>query len=205
MRSDIVILLAMCTFAFLVLGAFFAIKMLPETNVKVGALFSTYFDNRDERSFTLGSVKLGTTIDQVRNRHEKAVKGVTSDGSITLAFVDGTERYIVWYGENGPQHIAYKARQVRELHGVTEDEFIGSIAERYGAPSLSTCSRRIVDGVRDCQFSWWIPGEIRLDINSRQDSHSTTPILKITQQITDTRMDGRLHRIVQTTQAPKAY
>lgn len=194
MRGDIIALLSMCAFAFLVLGAFIAVKMVPQTELKIGTLFNSYLDVRDDTSFTLGAVKLGTTIDQVRNHHEKALKGITADGSITLTFSDGADRYIVWYGENGPQHIAYKVRQVRELSNVTEDEFIGAIAERYGAPSLSTCSRRIVDGVRDCQFSWWIPGEVRLDINSRQDPKATQPVLKITQQITDTRQEGRLHR-----------
>lgn len=197
MRSDIIVLMAMCGFAFLVLGAFIAIKMMPATELKIGAFINSYFDARDETSFTLGDIKLGATIDQVRNRHANAIKGVTADGSITMAFLDGTDRYIVWYGENGPQHIAYKARQIRELNGVTEDEFIGSIAERYGAPSLSTCSRRIVDGMRDCQFSWWIPGEVRLDVNSRQDPEATQPVLKITLQITDTRQEGRLHRAAQ--------
>ncbi len=199
MRNDIVMLLAMCAFAFFVLGSFIAIKMIPDSEIKVGSFFSTYFDNRDDSSFMLGSVKLGTSIDQVRNRHANVVKGVTADGSITMAFLDGNERYIVWYGEDGPTHVAYKARQSQTLPGVSEDDFIGSIAERYGAPSLSSCSRRITDGMRDCQFSWWIPGEVRMDVNSRQDPRATQQSLQVTMQITDTRQEGRMRRTAQRT------
>lgn len=203
MRSDITVLLAMCVFAFLVLGAFIAIKVMPSNDIQVSTFFKSYFDARDDQSFKLGSVKLGTSIEQVRNRHVSAVKGVTADGSITMAFLDGKDRYMVWYGEDGPLHIAYKARQSRTLSNTTEDEFVGSIAERYGAPSLSTCSRRITDGMRDCQFSWWIPGEVRMDVNSRQDPHAANPVLKVTMQITDTRQAGRLRRTAQRTMALK--
>ena len=204
-RNDIVVLMAMCAFAFLVLGAFMLIKMLPDSDIKISAFLNSYLDQRNETSFTLGAVQLGTTIDQVRDRHAHAVKGVTADGSITLAFLDGDERYIVWYGEDGPRHIAYKARQMRELSGISEDEFIGSIAERYGAPSISTCSRRVLDGMRDCQFSWWIPGEVRMDVTSRKDSRAENPTLNVTMQITDTRKEGRLRRLAQNPQTVKTY
>lgn len=208
-RSDIIVLLAMCSFAFLVLGAFIAFKVLPQTDVEVGAFFNSYFDKRDDKSFKLGTVQLGSSIEQVRKRHVSAIKGVTADGSVTLAFLDGNDSYMVWYGENGPLHIAYKARQTRVITDASEDEFIGSIAERYGAPSLSTCSRRIADGLRDCQFSWWIPGEVRLDVNSRQDLHAARradgAALKVTMQITDTRAEGRLRRTAQRTRTLNAY
>lgn len=204
-RNDIVVLAAMCGFAFLVLGAFVLIKMLPDSELKIGAFLNSYLDQRNETSFTLGTVQLGTTIDQVRERHGHAVKGVTADGSITMAFLDGNDRYIVWYGEDGPRHIAYKARQMRELTGISEDEFIGSIAERYGAPSISTCSRRVLDGMRDCRFSWWIPGEVRMDVTSRKDPRVANPTLKVTLQITDTRKEGRLRRIAQSPQSVKTY
>ena len=197
MRSEIMVLLAMCAFAFLMLGMVVLIKLLPNTDIQIGRFISGYFDVRDERSFALGAVKLGTTIDHVRGRYKGAVKGVTQDGSLTLAFLDGADKYIVWYGEDGPNHVAYKARQTQVLRGVSEDDFVGDIAERYGAPSLASCSKRVADGLRDCQFSWWIPGEVRLDVNSRQDTHLATPVLKVTSQITDTRLEGRLHRAVQ--------
>jgi len=197
-RNDIFALLAMCAFAFLALGTFVTVKYFPEAHVKIGVFFNSYYDVRDETSFKLGVVKLGTTIDDVRKRHAEAFKSVTADGAITLSFLDGEQRYTVWYGEDGPYHVAYKARQVSELTGVTEDEYIGAIAERYGAPSISTCSRRIVDGFRDCQFSWWIPGEVRLDVNSRQDPRASAPVLTVTQQITDTRREGRLQRTAQS-------
>ena len=205
MRSDIAVLVSMCIFTFLVLGGFVANKLLPESDIKFGAVFQSYFEKGDDTAFKVGTVKLGTTIDRVRNRHANAVKGITADGAITLSFLDGTDRYMVWYGENGPNHVAYKARQSREIKGVTEDDFIGSIAERYGAPSLSSCSRRIVDGLRDCQFSWWIPGEIRLDINSRQNPRALTPSLKVTMQMTDTRQEGRMRRTAQRTETLKSY
>jgi hypothetical protein len=195
MRSDILVLLGMCAFAILVLGASFVVKWLPANTINIGSLFTPHADNRDTASFELGAVQLGTTLDHVRAQHTDIQKAITADGSITLSFFDGQDRYVVWYGEDGPQHIAYKARQVRELRGTTEDEFIGSLAERYGAPSISTCSRRVIDGVRDCQFSWWVPGEIRMDINSRQDPRDQTAALKVTTQITDTRAEGRLRRL----------
>lgn len=194
MKSEIMVLLAMCTFAFIVLGVVVALKMLPDSEIQIGRFLNGYFDVRDENSLSLGKVKLGTTIDHVRNRYNKAVKGITQDGSITLAFLDGEDKYIVWYGEDGPNHVAYKARQTQLLTGTSEDDFIGSIAERYGAPSLASCSQRVADGLRDCHFSWWIPGEVRLDVNSRQDTRLTNPPLKVTLQITDTRMAGRLQR-----------
>lgn len=199
LRSDVVVLLAMCVFAFVVLGAFFAITFIPQQQFKIGNFFSAYTDVRADTSLTLGTVKLGSSIDQVRAHHANAIKGATADGAITMAFFDGDDRYVVWYGEDGPYHVAYKARQVSELHGVSEDDIIGAVAERYGTPSISSCSRRITDGIRDCQFSWWIPGEVRLDVTSRQNPHATDPVLKITKQITDTRLEGRLQRALQTT------
>lgn len=205
MKSEIMVLLAMCTFAFIVLGMVVALKMLPDTEIQIGRFLNGYFDVRDEQSFALGKVKLGTTIDHVRNRYSHAVKGVTQNGSITLAFLDGEDKYIVWYGEDGPAHVAYKARQTQHLTGTSEDDFIGSIAERYGAPSLASCSQRVADGLRDCHFSWWIPGEVRLDVNSRQDTHLTTPSLKVTLQITDTRMAGRLQRTAARTESAARY
>lgn len=205
MRSEILVLLGMCAFAFMVLGASYVVKWLPANTINIGALFTPNFDNRDTTSFKLGAVQLGTTLDQVRAQHADVHKGITADGSITLAFLDGQDRYIVWYGEVGPKHVAYKARQVRELRGTTEDEFIGAIAERYGAPSISTCSRRVIDGVRDCQFSWWVPGEIRMDVNSRQETNVNTTTLKVTTQITDTRAEGRLRRLASGGQAVKTF
>lgn len=194
MRSDILVLLAMCAFAFLVLGTFVAIKFMPASTLEVGQFFQSHFDKRKDPPLMLGNVQLGTTIDQVRNRHADAIKGVTANGSITMTFLDGNARYMVWYGENGPRHVAYKARQSHTVSGVSEDEFVGGIAERYGAPSLSSCSRRIADGLRDCQFSWWIPGEVRLDVNSRQDPRAANPVLKITMQITNTYIEQRVKR-----------
>ena len=205
MRSDIVVLLAMCTFAFLVLGGFLALKFLPTQEYEFGRFVHNYLNPRDEQAMTLGQVQLGTTMDQVRDRYGHTVKGVTRDGSITLAFLDGTDRYIVWYGEDGPMHVAYKARQTRELEGVSEDDMIGAIAERYGAPSLASCSKRVTNGLRDCQFSWWIPGEVRLDINSRQDTRGDVTKLTVATQITDTRVAGRLHRTASRTAAASAY
>ena len=49
------------------------------------------------------------------------------------------------------------------------------------------------------------PGEVRMDVNSRQDPHAAKPVLKITMQITDTRQEGRLRRTAQRTQMLKPY
>ena len=82
---------------------------------------------------------------------------------------------------------------------------VGAIAERYGAPSLASCSKRMTNGLRDCQFSWWIPGEVRMDINSRQDTRGGATKLTVTTQITDTRVAGRLHRTASRTTGSTAY
>lgn len=200
-RSEIMVLLAMCVFAFLVLGAFLAVKFLPAQDYEFGRFVHNYLNPRNEQALVLGQVQLGTTMDRVRDDHRHAVKGVTRDGSITLAFLDGQDKYIVWYGENGPYHVAYRARQTRVVEGVSEDELVGAIVERYGAPSLASCSKRMTDGLRDCQFSWWIPGEVRMDVNSRQDTRGPTTKLTVTTQITDTRMAGRLQRTASRTAA----
>jgi len=203
-NGDISVLLAMCMFAFIILGAFVAFKMLPTFEFKIGDLFISQAAYKKD-STTLGPVQLGSTIDAVRSTHPRATKSKTSSGSITMSFADGSDQYIVWYGEDGPKHVAFKARQNREIAGVSEDEFVGDLAGRYGAPSLASCSRRLADGMRDCHFSWWIPGQIRLDLNSRQYMTNEVPTLKISMQITDTRMEGRMQRTGQHAKSPRSY
>lgn len=205
MRGDIVVLIAMCVFAFLVLGAFLAIKLIPASDIETSSFFTTYFTKADDASFKLGVVKLGTTVAQGAKRHPNSLRGVTASGSVTMSFVEDNNRYMVWYGKNGLNHTAYKARQTSTVINVSEDDFIGSIAERYGAPSLSSCSRRVMDGMRDCHFSWWIPGQVRMDVNSRQNPQTDTPVLQVTVLITDTRQEGRLRSTAQRTQALKSY
>lgn len=203
-NGDISVLLAMCVFAFIILGAFLAFKMLPTFEFRIGDLFISQAAHKKDSS-TLGPVQLGSTIDAVRSTHPRATKGITPSGSLTMAFADGSDQYIVWYGEDGPNHVAFKARQSRTIAGVSEDEFVGDIAGRYGAPSLASCSRRLADGMRDCHFSWWVPGKIRLDLNSRQFMTNQVPTLKISMQITDTRMEGRMQRSGQRATSPRAY
>lgn len=206
-RHDILMLVAMCVFAFLALGLFAGLKAMPDNGFAWSKFFPMMSEAKPaEEHFTLGRVKLGTTMDAVRAHHANAVKGVTSDGSITLAFLDKGDQYVVFYGEDGPFHVAYKARQSRELTGVSEDEFVGNIVKRYGAPSLSTCSRRLAGGFRDCQFSWWIPGELRLDVNSRQEmgANADAAKLKVTVQLTDTRLDSRIHSAARAASQVKA-
>lgn len=79
---------------------------------------------------------------------------------------------------------------------MSEDDYLSTIAKRYGAPSVSSCSRRITDGMRDCRFTWWMPGELRLDMNSRQDTRasSSTPRLMVSLVATDTRLENRIRR-----------
>lgn len=204
-RHEVTMLVAMCAVLFIALGLVIAFKTLPAQDFALGKFINDYMNPRDEKVLTLGEVKLGTTVEHVRDRHQGAVKGITRDGAITLAFLDGDDRYMVWYGEDGPRHIAYKARQIREITGLSEDDMVGAIAERYGAPSLATCSKRITNGMRDCQFSWWVPGNIRMDVTSRMMAKNGTPTLKVTTQITDTRTAGRLRRTAQRTEAAGYY
>lgn len=192
-RNDIVVLLAMCAFVLLVLGTFMAIKFTPGMEFKLGSFFSMLGSN-GKSSYQLGNVKLGTTLNVLRRNQPNAQKAITSGGAILLSFADGDAKYMVWYGEDGPYHIAYKARQNRIITDMSEDEYIGTIAKRYGAPSVSSCTRRITDGVRDCRFSWWMPGEVRLDLISRQTGNAVAPQLDITMVATDTRLEGKIMR-----------
>jgi len=192
-KNDIVVLLAMCAFVFLVLGTFMAIKFTPGVEFKLGSFFSMIGSN-GQSHYQLGNVKLGTTLNVLRQSQPNAQKAITSGGAILLSFTEGDAKYMVWYGEDGPYHIAYKARQNRIITGMSEDDYIGTIAKRYGAPSVSSCTRRITDGVRDCRFSWWMPGEIRLDLISRQNKTASLPHLDITMIATDTRLEGRIMR-----------
>ncbi|MBL4613365.1 MAG: hypothetical protein JKY27_00610 [Magnetovibrio sp.] len=192
-QNDIKVLLVMCAFSFLVLGSFVAIQMVPGLKFNLGSLFSTIRTN-EQPGYALGNVKLGTTLDVLRERHPNAQTGISSSGVITLAFAEKDARYTVWYAEDGPYHIAYKARQNQIITDMSEDDYISSIAKRYGAPSVSSCTRRLSDGLRDCRFSWWMPGKLRLDMNSRQNPNATTPRLMITLVATDTRMESRIRR-----------
>ena len=203
-NGDISMLLTLCMFAFLILGAFVAFKMAPPFEFKLGNLFISQPAQTNQATM-LGPVELGDTIDAVRKSHPAAIKSVSARGGTSLSFADGNDQYIVWYGNDGPKTVAFKARQNRKVIGVTEDEFVGDLAAHYGAPSLASCSRRLADGMRDCHFSWWVPGKIRLDLNSRQFMDNTVPTLIVTMQITDTRMEGRMRRDGQRVQATKAY
>jgi len=189
--KDISVLFAMFLFAFLVLGTFIMIKITPGMEFKLGSFFSMV-SNKPHPGHILGNVKLGTTMNVLSAQQPNAEKAIAANGAITLAFDEGDARYTVWYGEDGPYHIAYKARQHRAITGMSEDDFIGTIAQRYGAPSVSTCTRRIADGVRDCRFSWWMPGEVRLDLNSRQLIGSTEQRLMVTMTATDTHLESRI-------------
>jgi len=202
-RNDITVLLAMCGFLFLVLGTFALIKFTPGLEFRLGSFFSMIGPNA-QSGYQLGNVKLGTTMDVLRRSQPDAQKAITSGGAILMSFADGDAKYMVWYGEDGPYHIAYKARQNRTITGMSEDDYIGTIAKRYGAPSVSACTRRITDGIRDCRFSWWMPGEMRLDLISRQDATdpsatTATPNLEVTMIATDTRLEGRILREQLTT------
>lgn len=72
-RNDTKVLLAMCLFSFLVLGTFVAIQMIPGMQFKLGSIFSLAGTN-EHPGYTLGNVKLGTTIDILRVRHPNAQK-----------------------------------------------------------------------------------------------------------------------------------
>ena len=196
--NDMAILFAMCVFTFLVLGTYVMIKITPGMEFKLGSFFSM-IGGDPSSSYQLGKVKLGTTMDVLRTSQPGAQKTMASNGAILMSFTEEDAHFIVWYGEDGPYHTAYKVRQNRTITDMSEDDYIGTIAKRYGAPSVSTCSKRITDGLRDCRFSWWMPGEVRLDLVSRQDIGAPTPSLDITLITTDTRLEGRIMRDQLTT------
>jgi|GEM_PF-1331569 len=191
--NDIGALFAMVVFTFLVLGTFIMIKVTPGMEFKLGSFFSM-IGGSTQPNYHLGKVELGTTMDVLRTRQPDAQKTMASNGAILMSFTEEDAQFIVWYGEDGPYHTAYKVRQNRTITGMSEDEYIATFAKRYGAPSVSTCSKRITDGLRDCRFSWWMPGEVRLDMISRQSNDAPVQRLDITLITTDTRLEGRIMR-----------
>ena len=196
-RSDIKMLLGMCVVAMVALGAIVSLGMLDKSGFNIGKFFTPVEGQEEAQTFSLSNIKLGTTMDDLLVLHPRARQGVSSDGAVTMTFQDKGMPTAVWYGNYKGQRVAYKMRQASVVSGVSEDEYIGQIVERYGAPSLASCSRRVSDGMRDCQFSWWIPGELRLDINSRQDMYASAQsgsLLKITTQVTETRLAGHMRR-----------
>jgi len=198
--NDIKVLVWMCLIAVLVLSSFAMIQVIPGAQFKIGALFSS-MGMTEHPGYELGNVKLGTTMDVLRETQPQAQKSITANGSIALSFNEDDANYVVWYGEDGPYHIAYKARQNRIVTGMSEDEFISKITTKYGAPSVSTCTQRLMDDVRDCRYSWWMPGELRLDLISRQSTNTTNGAnkLSVTLTATDTRLEGRIRRANLTT------
>lgn len=195
--KELPMLIAMCLFSFLVLGTYMLIKFTPGMEYKLGSLFYGA-TARASSAYQVGSINLGTTIDVLRAQHPHAQKAIAPNGSITMAFNDANSTYQIWYAEDGPNHIAYKARQDQVIKGMSEDDYINTKSKEYGAPSVSSCTRRTSDGVRDCRFSWWMPGEMRIDIISRQeqapDHTALASRLMVTTLTTDTRLEGRMFR-----------
>jgi len=203
-RSDTSTLAILCLCSFVALGAFVGIKMAPDSGFSLSQFFTIAAPSQKNEAVMLGGIELGSSMDSALKTHPGAAKSITSSGAITMAFGDKDTHYIVWYGENKNQTVAYKARQNRTLVGITEDEFVGNLTTKFGPPSLSSCSRRIENGLRDCHFSWWIGNDIRLDLTSRQFTNRAIPKLKITLQTTDTRMALRLQRSAKNKTALKA-
>lgn len=205
--KEVPILLAMCLFSFLVLGTYLLIKFTPGMEYKLGAMFYATND-RFSSAYQVGNVRLGTTMDVLRAVQPHAQKAIAPNGAITMAFVDGDSSYQIWYAEDGPYNIAYKARKDQVVMGQSEDDYINALAKEYGAPSVSSCSRRTSDGVRDCRFSWWMPGEIRIEVISRQDQSvdktDASASLSVTTITTDTRLEGRMFRTQLETAAERA-
>ncbi|OEJ69062.1 hypothetical protein [Magnetovibrio blakemorei] len=195
--KEIPILVAMCLFSFLVLGTYMLIKFTPGMEYKLGAMFYTTND-RASSAYQIGQIRLGTTMNVLRAVQPHAQKAIAPNGAITMAFSDGDSSYQIWYAEDGPYNIAYKARQDQVVRGQSEDDYINTLAKQYGAPSVSSCTQRTSDGVRDCRFSWWMPGEIRIEVISRQDQaidrSTSSSRLMITTITTDTRLEGRMFR-----------
>ncbi len=181
----------MCLFVLLVLGALAIFKFSSHPDIKIGRFFSVFSARTSDR-MRLGDIELGTTMEMLRERHPNAIKTASAHGVVTLAFARDNNRYTVWYAKEGSYRVAYKARRNLDVGGVSEDEYLRKITQRYGAPSLSSCSKSLIDGLRNCRYTWWLPGRIRLDVDSRQDIHAAVARLRITTQITDTQLAGRL-------------
>ncbi len=191
--TDIKTLALMCLFAFFILGSFIMIKMTPGMEFKISTFFSMA-GVRDHPGYQLGNVKLGTTMDILRKDHPDAYKAMAPNGAVTLSYTDTDGNYTVWYGEDGPYHIAYKARRNHTVTDTSEDEFIRNVSKRYGGPSVTSCNRRLTDGMQECKYSWWMPGELRLDVISRRDPSVARGDMNVTMMATDTRLEGRIRR-----------
>ncbi|PCI38771.1 MAG: hypothetical protein COB46_10655 [Rhodospirillaceae bacterium] len=186
-------LVVLCMLSFMAIGAVAVVKKAPNVEFSFSQFFSIYAPT-ENAAISLGEVTLGSTMSAIRNTQPGATMGVTRSGDITLAFTDKASAFMVWYSEVDSRHVAYKARQAHTVKGISEDDYIGGLALKYGAPSLATCSRRVTDGIRDCHFSWWIKDDIRLDLTSRQRTKTRNSDLQVTLQITDTRLDLKLQR-----------
>ena len=186
-------LVVLCMLSFIALGVVAVVKKAPNVEFSFNQFFSIYTPPEDT-AVSLGDVTLGSTMSAIRSTRPNATMSVTRSGDITLAFTEKSSAFMVWYSEVDSRHVAYKARQARTIKGMSEDDYIGELALKYGAPSLATCSRRVTDGIRDCHFSWWIQDDIRVDLTSRQRTKNKNADLQVTLQITDTRLDFQLQR-----------
>ena len=191
--NDLAMLLVMCLFAFMMLGGFVFIKMTPGVDFNIASLFSMA-GVKESSAYTLGNVRLGTTLDVLRKDFPNAYKAMSANGSVTMSFTDDDGNYTVWYGEDGPTHLAYKVRQNYSSDEVSEDELVNTVAKRYGRPSVSTCSKRSTDGVRECRYSWWLRGELRLDMVTRLSLREAPTRTNITMMATDTNMETQVLR-----------
>ena len=191
--NDLAMLLTLCLFAFLMLGGFVFVKMTPGVDFNFAALFSLA-GVKEDPAYKLGNVRLGTTLDILRKDFPNAYKAMSANGSVTMSFSDADGDYTVWYGEDGPTHLAYKVRQNYASQDASEDELVNSIAKRYGSPSISTCSKRSTDGARECRYSWWLRGELRLDMVTRNGMREAPSLTNVTMMATDTRLEGQVQR-----------
>ncbi|MEG3617981.1 hypothetical protein V5T82_05890 [Magnetovibrio sp. PR-2] len=191
--NDLTMLLMLCLFAFLMLGGFVFVKVTPGVDFNFAALFSMAGVKNDP-AYQLGNVRLGTTLDILRKDFPNAYKAMSANGSVTMSFSDDDGDYTVWYGEDGPMHMAYKVRQNYNAQSVSEDELVNTVAKRYGRPSVSECSKRSTDGVRECRYSWWLRGELRLDMVTRLSQREAPGITQVTMMATDTNMETQVRR-----------
>lgn len=191
--NDLAMLITLCVFAFLMLGGFVFVKMTPGVDFNIAALFSMA-GVKEDPAYQLGNVRLGTTLDVLRKDFPHAYKAMSANGSVTMSFSADDGDYTVWYGEDGPTHLAYKVRQNYAADPVSEDELINAVAKRYGAPSVSTCSKRTTDRARECRYSWWLRGELRLDMITRLGLREAPTTTHVTMMATDTRMENQVRR-----------
>ncbi len=197
-NADISILVALCLFAIIMLAALIATQNRTVLSTELTSFFIEINKERNS-GFQLGPLKLGATLQSHRAKRPDGVVSVNAKGNIALSFEESGATFTVWYG--GPEkQLAYRTRMSTAFEGNANEDAIDAIIKRYGSPSITSCDRRVTDGVLACNYSWWLPSDIRVDIASRVSAPirgDNTGQIKsgtLTTMVTDTRLMGRVLR-----------